>query len=420
MRIGIVCPYSFDAPGGVQFHIRDLAAELRRRDHHVEILAPGNDAGGADSVTSTGGGDHGGMTTVPGGYAVSYNGSVANLCLSTSAWNATKQWISRGNFDVIHIHEPMAPSLSILALIAAESPVVATFHTAMTRSRAMTAARPLLAPLMERIGGRIAVSHEARRTLIEHQGGDAVIIPNGVDTAFFRNAVPRPEWMSTDAAPVIAFLGRLDEPRKGLGVLVDALADVWRTHPEARVLVAGRGEAVALRERAAAIASHTGSHIEFLGGIDDEDKAALLAGADLYIAPQTGGESFGIVLVEAMAAGACVVASDIEAFRLVLHAGAYGSLFSTGDSADLARVITAHLDDPAGTRELAARGHAACTIYDWQTVTDQILAIYTTVARTAALPLGEEPDTLAARVRHLVTRTFSARASSAHWREEDR
>src|SRR5690625_1543860 len=295
MRIGIVCPYSFDAPGGVQFHVRDLAEHLLSVGHSASVLAPAEeDTPVAGYVTPAG-------RTVP----FKYNGSVARLNFGPITAARTRKWIAQGNFDVLHIHEPVTPSLGMIALWAARGPIVATFHTSNPRSRAMQIANPLVRPSLEKLSARIAVSEDARRTVVDHMGGDAIIIPNGVWVDRFAAAKPVEKGVGSPQAPTIAFLGRLDEARKGLPVLVGAVPEILAQHPGARFLIAGRGDADAAREM---LGEHAHA-VEFLGGISDEEKAELLSSVDMYIAPQTGGESFGIVLVEGMSAGTTVVAS---------------------------------------------------------------------------------------------------------------
>lgn len=391
MRIGIVCPYSFDVHGGVQFHVRDLAEELIRRGHMVSVLAPAE-----EDVPAY-------VTAVSGSYSVPYNGSVAKLSLSPLAFRATRLWLEGGQFDVVHIHEPLAPSISLFALALATSPIVATFHTSMDSSRALRVAAPVLAPLLERIRGRIAVSQEARRTLIQHQGGDAVIIPNGVYTEVYNTAQPIDAWCQSEEHPVISFLGRLDEPRKGLRILLDAIDEVRAVHPGTRFLIAGRGNAgyaTPYREK-------HGEKLQFLGGISDEEKESLFAGSTIYVAPQTGGESFGIVLVEAMAAGACVVASDIEAFRLVLADGEVGHLFTTGDSHDLARTLIRALDYREQTAYKALKGQEYARKFDWSVVTDHVIQIYQTVIDTSSEPVVEAPRTLVDSIRKIADKLRS-------------
>lgn len=361
MRIGIVNPYSWDVPGGVGFHIRDLALKLRSRGHDVRVLSPSSSSGLPEWVTSAG-----------SSVSVPFNGSVANISINPAAFARTRRWLADGDFDVVHVHEPVVPSVSMAATILSGAPLVATFHAALTRSLSRSIASAPMRPYMERIAVRIAVSSEARRTLIEHHGGDAVIIPNGVDTASFRGAEPIEPWRARDGAPVVVFLGRLDEPRKGLPVFADAIPRVLEAIPGARFLIAGRGEAEAIRSGLARF----GDSVQFLGGISDPEKESLLAGASAYVAPQTGGESFGIVLVEAMAAGTAVVASSIEAFRAVLGDGRFGALFETGSAESLADELIALLGDPQRLETIARAGEAASLQYDWEVVADKVYEVY--------------------------------------------
>ena len=379
MRIGIVCPYSFDVPGGVQFHVRDLAEHFLGQGHHASVLAPADeDTPLPDYVESVG-------RAVP----VRYNGSVARLNFGPVTAARVGRWLERGEFDVLHIHEPVTPSIALLALWSAEGPVVATFHTSNLRSRAMQAAYPLLRPSLEKINGRIAVSEDARRTVTTHLGGDAVVIPNGVNVNRFADAQPNPAWVGTEQAPTLAFLGRIDEPRKGLPVLAAALPAVLAKHPGTRVLVAGPGDVEAARERMdPAVAAAT----EFLGMVSDEDKAALLSSVDAYVAPHTGGESFGIVLVEAMSAGAPVVASDLAAFVRVLDSGRCGAMFANEDPDDLARQLLRLLGDPAERQRLRAEGSRRAQVFDWAVVAEDVMAVYETVTHGVDDWREDHPD----------------------------
>ena len=366
MRIGIVCPYSFDVPGGVQFHVRDLAEHLIAQGHEVSVLAP------ADSETELP--DY--VTSAGRATAVRYNGSVARLNFGPVTAAKVNRWLDAGNFDVLHLHEPVTPSISVLALMAAEGPIVATFHTSMLRSRTMQTAYPLLRPSLEKIAGRIAVSEDARRTVTTHVGGDAVVIPNGVHVDRFAEAPRRAEWMGRPSAPTVAFLGRMGEPRKGLPVLAAALPAILREVPGLRVLVAGPGDPAEVTE---GWPSEVASACEFLGGVSDAEKASLLASVDVYVAPNTGGESFGIILIEAMSAGACVLASDLPAFSRVLDGGQAGAMFANEQADDLAQVLVALLRDPQHRSRLARAGQERARLFDWSVVADKIMAVYETV-----------------------------------------
>ncbi|MFJ2815517.1 glycosyltransferase family 4 protein [Streptomyces sp. NPDC091279] len=375
MRIGIVCPYSWDVPGGVQFHIRDLAAYFIAQGHEVSVLAPADDDTPLPPYVVSAG------RAVP----VPYNGSVARLNFGFLSAARVRRWLHDGHFDVIHIHEPTSPSLGLLACWAAQGPIVATFHTSNPRSRAMIAAYSILQAALEKISARIAVSEYARRTLVEHLGGDAVVIPNGVDVDFFARAEPRPEWQDD----TIGFIGRIDEPRKGLPVLMRALPQILAARPETRLLVAGRGDE---EEAVESLPPELRSRVEFLGMISDEDKARLLRSVDLYIAPNTGGESFGIILVEAMSAGAPVLASDLDAFAQVLDQGAAGELFTNEDAPALATAALRLLADPTRRTELRDRGSAHVRRFDWSTVGEDILSVYETVTAGAAAVATADDD----------------------------
>ncbi|PYG02074.1 Phosphatidylinositol alpha-mannosyltransferase [Georgenia satyanarayanai] len=386
MRIGIVCGYSFDVPGGVQFHVRDLAEHLIATGHDVSVLAPAEDATPVPDYL------------VPAGRTVAlpYNGSVARLNFGPVAAARTRRWLEEGDFDVLHLHEPITPSLSMLALWIANGPIVGTFHTAMDRSRALQVASPLVRPLLEKIGGRIAVSEEARRTVVEHLGGDAVVVPNGVFVDRFADAPRAEAWCGTDERPTVAFLGRLDEARKGLPVLAEAIPQVLAQVPGARFLVAGRGDVTEYRSTL----GHLGDAVTFLGPVSDAEKESLLASADVYVAPHTGGESFGIVLVEAMSAGAHVVASDIPAFRAVLDGGRYGTLFPTGDAAALAAALVPALRDRGASRSVVEAAREGVRRFDWSVVTREVLAVYEMVTASGA-HVREDPrsSTVVGRLR---------------------
>ena len=364
MRIGIACPYSWDVPGGVQQHIRDLAEALIELGHEVSVIAPADEDRPLPPYV------------VPAGKAmpVPYNGSVARLAFGPISTHRVSRWLQEGAFDVLHVHEPSVPSLSLLACWVASGPIVATVHTAMRKSRILLATMPVLRSALEKIDGRIAVSEAARSTFVEHLGGDAVLIPNGVATRRYRYADPFPGWPGEGGA--IGFLGRMDEPRKGLGVLLRAFELLAPGRPGLRLLIAGHGD---IDEARRSLPPELRDRAEFLGEVSEEDKIRLLHSVDVFCSPNTGGESFGIVTAEAMAAGLPIVASDIPAFRDVLRGGQAGELFATGDAADLARVTARLLDDPGRRAELSVAALDAVADYDWATVARNVLSVYETV-----------------------------------------
>ena len=361
LNIGLVSPYGWDAPGGVQVHIRDLAHLLIREGHRVSVLAPVEDE---DALRDE--------FVVPAGrpIPIPYNGAVARVLFGPVAASRVRQWISQNDFDLLHIHEPAIPSLGLLACSLSDGPMVGTFHVAAERIRIAFAIVPIVEPIIERLRARIAVSEVARSTLLTHVDTDAVVIPNGIDLASFADASPRLEWQ---LGKTIGFIGRFAEKRKGLSLLFEAVPAIVARHPDLRILIAGPGES---EEALEWIDPSLHSRITFLGMLSDEEKRQFFKSVDLYIAPNTGGESFGIILAEAMATGAAILASDLPAFRFVLDDGRWGRHFRTGDSMDLARKASELLDEPKILEEMAAKSHTGAERFDWPVVGRQILDVY--------------------------------------------
>ena len=359
LRIGIVCPYSWDVPGGVQNHIRDLAEFLLNNGHHVEVLAPATESADLPEYV------------VSAGRAVSipYNGAVARVLFGVGANSRVRSWINDGDFDLLHLHEPAIPSLSLLACWAGEGAMVGTFHAAAKYQKAIVAIGPILEPVIEKLSARIAVSESARLTLTAHLETDAIVIPNGIYADNYRDGSSRSEWTGN----TIGFLGRFEEDRKGLPVLLDALPIISRFIPDTRLLIAGPGDSEEVLEK---VDPQLRNRVEFLGKISESDKTDFLASVSLYIAPNTGGESFGIILAEAMAGGAAVVASDIPAFADVLGNGEFGALFESENSESLAKVIIDLLRDDSKRKELAAAGAVHAQRFDWSQVGEEIFEVY--------------------------------------------
>ena len=388
MKVGIVCPFAWDVPGGVQYHVRDLAEKLIELGHEVSVLAPGDEDVITESyVVSVG-------RTIP----VRHNGSVARLAFGPVSASRVRRWIREGEFDVLHVHSPISPSIGMVACWAAIGPIVATFHASYDgRVWPMVAGYGLLSATLEKVSARIAVSEEARRTVVQHLGGDAVLIPNGVDTRRFAGDETLPGWHRGN--DTIGFVGRLNEPRKGLSVLLDAFPEILARTPTARLLIAGPGDIDDAREQ---LPTELRDRATFLGRVDEADKAAMLRSVDILVTPNTGGESFGIVLLEAMAAGAAVVASDLVAFQAVLDGGAAGVLTPVGDSLALAVATADLLADGPRREQLRARGREVVMRYDWDTVAAEIVNVYETVA-VPGHPVREDdrqgPGMFAGRLR---------------------
>jgi phosphatidylinositol alpha-mannosyltransferase len=372
VRIGIVCPYSFDVPGGVQSHVHDLAETLIGLGHEVSVLAPAEEEERLPSYAVSAG------RAVP----VRYNGSVARLSFGPISAARVRRWLTAGQFDVLHVHEPMTPSLAMLAVLYSRGPVVATFHTAMTRSRAMVAAQGVLQLVLEKITARIAVSDLARRVQVEHLDGGAWEIPNGVSVRRYAGAIPLPGWPGQGGT--LGFLGRFTESRKGFPILLDAFRRVAADRPNLRLLVAGPGDPDELE-----VPVPPG--VTFLGRVTEAEKVRMLRSVDVYVAPNIGGESFGMILTEAMAAGTPIVASDLDAFRRVLDGGRAGVLFPVGDAGALATALGRLLDDPIGRAELVTHAKHVVAAFDWPVVAERVLEVYATAIEATPGVVADVP-----------------------------
>ncbi|MGH2704744.1 MAG: glycosyltransferase family 4 protein [Actinomycetota bacterium] len=356
MRVGLVCPYDWSHPGGVRTHIEGLSAALERAGVEVEILAPSSRP--EPQIFWLG-------RTV----GIPANGSIARLCFSPSARRRLQARIARGDLDLLHLHEPAAPSTSLLALTLRPPAVVATFHAARDRSLAYLLARPALRPLFRRIDERIAVSTAARALVAAHFPGRYRLIPNGVDSSRFRGAAPDPELASLK--PFVLFVGR-NERRKGFEVARAAVRQL-RRRLDVRLVAAGiDGEPQRPWEVR-------------LGAVSHERLPGIYAAADVFCAPNLGRESFGIVLLEAMAAGAPVVCSDLPGFREAAGDVAwYAAPNRPGEFAD--RLADALTDEPA-RRRMSLRGQQRAAEFDWERLALRVLETYTqAVARPPGRP----------------------------------
>jgi phosphatidyl-myo-inositol alpha-mannosyltransferase len=358
-KIGLVCPYGWDTPGGVQSHVNDLARYLISAGHEVSVLAPTvSDENLPEFVVSAG-----------RPIAIPYNGAVARILFGPVAFARVRNWISQGDFDILHLHEPAIPSISLLACYAAEGPLVGTFHAAAKRQKLSFAVVPFLEPVIEKLTARIAVSEAARLTLTDHLETDAIVVPNGIYADRYRDGVAQSRWQGA----TIGFMGRFDEPRKGLSILIEALPRIIARFPATRVYIAGPGEC---EKTLSEIEPMLRDRFEFLGRISEKDKADFLSSVGVYVAPNTGGESFGIILAEALASGANIVASDIPAFDSLLGHGRYGALFESENSIDLADKIIANFSNPAESAQRSALGKEFAQAFDWKVVAEKIFDVY--------------------------------------------
>jgi phosphatidyl-myo-inositol alpha-mannosyltransferase len=358
MRVGLVCPYSLTLPGGVQAQVLGLARVLRRLGHEARVLAPCDGPPPELFVTPLG-------NSIP----TAANGSMAPLAPDPAASLRTIRALRDEQFDVVHIHEPLAPGPALTAVVMHPAPTVGTFHAAGDSS-SYKWLNPVLYRMAARIDARCAVSDDARVLAERYLGGSYEVLFNGVEVDRWRLADPvKPD------GPTIFFCGR-HEPRKGLEVLLEAMTAL---PPEVRCWVAGTGP-----DTARLTARYAGDpRIEWLGRISDDEKMARMRGASVFCAPSLGGESFGVVLIEAMAAGAPIAASNLDAFRPVLRHGRAGELFPPGDAAGLAAATARLLDDPQHRAQLSAAASEAVRAYDWPVVARDVVKVYEAVVPSA-------------------------------------
>ncbi|MGH2739159.1 MAG: glycosyltransferase family 4 protein [Actinomycetota bacterium] len=358
MRVALSCPYAWDAPGGVQVHVRELAARLRDRGHKVLVLAPASSRPIDPDVISVG-------RPVP----VPFNGSVAPIAPSPAASHRVRQALEDFRPDVVHAHEPLAPSVSMFATRWARVPVVATFHAYADRAITFTLLAPALRRVWKRLALRIAVSEAAASFVSRRFSEDGIrVIPNGVDVERFGVAKPAdlPEGRK------LLFVNRL-EPRKGFSVMVDAFGLLASSYHDVLLIVAGEGkERVALGR----LARKVRDRVLMLGSVPHELVPPYHAASDVFCAPSTGRESFGIVLVEAMAAGLPIVASDIPGYREVVRRNTDGLLVPPGRPDALAASVATLLDDPGLAGRYANAGRARARRYSWDVVAREVEMTY--------------------------------------------
>jgi phosphatidylinositol alpha-mannosyltransferase len=361
MKIGIVSPYAYPRPGGANSYIREQYEQLKALGHDVRIItAPWGDDPPAQDVIQIG-----------QAIAIPYNGSIGRITLSLRLEYLVERILKRERFDVIHHHEPLVPFLSMQILDSARCPNVATFHAFGGFSLSYWLGRPIGERYMRKLAARIAVSSAARHFVSQYFPGEYRIIPNGVDVAFYTGARPFPEYR--DGKVNILFVGRA-EPRKGAMYLVRAYAALKATYPEVRLILACAGPQVAEMRRF--VRRERLTDVLFAGRVSDVDKARFLKTADIFCAPSTGQESFGIVLLEAMAAGRAVVASDIHGYKRVVQRNVTGLLVEPKDPDAICRAMAQLIDDPALRDRLGAAGASRAVDYDWAHVARQLVEVY--------------------------------------------
>lgn len=377
MKIALVTPYDYPYPGGVTEHVRHLDREFRARGHDTRILA-------ASSQPQESLGEHviklsGEIEPLP------FNGSNARITLDPEAVVRMHQVLRRERFDVVHVHEPAAPLLSIAALYYSSAVNIGTYHAYSDHPLVYRYALPLMQWVYARLHGHIFVSSALRDSLKSYVRGESRVIPNGIDYRRFASQGIKLIPAFNDGRPNILFVGRLDE-RKGLPHLLRAFARVKGAVPDVRLLVVGAFD----KDDQAGLVRDTSDYdcrdVHFIGRVSEEELVRYYRTATLFCAPSTGGESFGIVLLEAMAAGLPVMASDIPGYRSVLHDGVEGYLIPPGEEELLASQLIALLRDPSRRRRMGAAGRATASRFDWKIIAPRVLDYYKELIRARPQP----------------------------------
>ncbi len=363
MKVGLVSAYDYAYPGGVTEHIHHLAAGLRRRGCTVKILAPCSDPSYE--------GDHPDFIRIGRPLPIPMHGSIARITLSLRLAARVKRFLREEGFDVIHLHEPLMPALPLTVLRYSETINVGTFHAYARSNVGYYYGKPLLKRWVRRLHERLAVSEPARQFVSRYFPGDYHVVPNGIDLARFRDRPPLPAYR--DGKLNLLFVGRL-EHRKGLGYLLRAYSKLRRERDDVRLIVVGDGPYRRWYSRW--VQRNEIPDIAMVGYVDAAEKPRYYATADIFCAPNTGDESFGMVLLEAMAAGKPIVASDIAGFRQVIHSGSEGLLVPRKSRHQLVAAIKLLLDDPDLRARLGRTGLQTVQQYDWERVINRVLDIY--------------------------------------------
>lgn len=358
MRILLACPYAWDVPGGVQVHVRQLGMRLSHRGHEVLAVTPGR----AEAPEPW-------VRVVGRPIRVPYNGTVAPICASRTSWQRVRDLMEVFEPDVVHVHEPLTPSTSMFATLASRAPVVATFHAYLRRSRLLTAAAPALGFVLRRVRARIAVSEAAASFVSGPFPGAVEVVPNGVDTAMFAGAAPSRELPEGRR---MLWVGRLD-PQKAFPVALRAFGMLAGEFPDLSLVVAGDGPE---RGAVATLGPQVARRVLMLGSVRHDDLPPYHASADLLMAPASGQESFGIVLVEAMAAGLPVVCTDIPGYREVVRHEIEGLIVPPDDAVALADAVRRVLRDPGLAAALGASGVIRAAEFDWERVVPRLESVY--------------------------------------------
>jgi phosphatidylinositol alpha-mannosyltransferase len=366
VKIGIVSQSYYPRYGGVTEHVHSLAVELRRRGHQVTILTSRFRKGepGDDSM----------VRRIGHNILIPFNRAFVDFTVGLRLKGELKRAIRELDLDLVHVHCPTAPTLPVMAIQVCDRPIVGTFHSTGGRTALQDLFHPMLGALMARLDGKIAVSRTAEATAALYYPGPYDVIPNGVDVERFHPLVrPFEEWRDPDRVNIL-FVGRLD-PRKGVHDLIAAMPEVIaRTDGRARLLVVG--DSYLRPQVEAEVPSAARRHVHFLGHVPSADLPRWYATGDIFCSPATGNESFGIVLVEAMAAGRALACSDIPGYRTVVTPGADAAVFPPGDAPSIARVLSQLVEDPERRGRLAERGRQRALDFAWPQVADRVEAVY--------------------------------------------
>ena len=378
MKIGIVTPYAYPMPGGVNDHVGSLYRVLRGRGHDVRIITSSH---GLQKASE------GDIIRVGKGFSVPFNGSMGTVTLSPTYLQQVRTILERERFDVLHYHEPFVPFLSLVTLTLSTSVNVGTFHAFGGLSISYEFGKRALGHYASKLHGRIAVSPAARHFISRYFPAEYKIVPNGVEPARYQRAVPIERYR--DGVPNILFVGRM-EPRKGLIHLLRAFRKLQLEGVRARLLIVGTGPGD--REARRYVLTRQLEGVEFLGRVPEAQKAQLFKTADIYVSPATGRESFGIVLLEAMSAGAPIICSDIHGYRGVVRRDRDGILVEPGNADALAASIRRLIDDPELRARLSRAGEERAQLFTWERVGQAVEEYYGFVIRRLAeqgeLPAG--------------------------------
>ena len=383
MRIALVSPYDYPYPGGVTEHIAHLEEYFTLQGHQVKIIAPSSsdkeDLALKGNILKVG-------SVVP----IPANGSVARITLSLRLSGKVKRILREEAFDVVHLHEPLTPALPLTVLHHSHAVNIGTFHRYGGTHLMYYYGKPILKRFFNMLDGRIAVSEPALRFVSRHFPAKYIIIPNGIDLAHFGPHVPPIEDLC-DGKLNILFVGRL-EKRKGFSYLLRAFLRAKQEMSNLRLVVVGPYNAKAQHHYENFVLSHNLSDVHFVGYVSKEELARYYRSCDIFCAPSTGGESFGIILLEGMASGKPIIASDIDGYRCVVANGREGLLVRPKDDEELADALLRLLRNPDLRREMGRQGFITAEQYSWEKVAGRVLAYYQAVLHACGVP----PETIGA------------------------